>query len=131
MRDIFGDTLPKEMTRKKIKLTKKLQAALTRYEIELRYGDSIVYHIIHQNIKTTLDPIQFAVYELAITAMYVCEQASGKPLFQNHYKNIAAKDGFNLPFVSEDHTLMQQSSLDYRYAKSLIRKAELYPALLD
>jgi hypothetical protein len=137
--------------RKEIRQTKKLDAALAKYNIKLRVNDSQVTHLTY-GMTTEVPPLVFAAFELAIKANYcgwispegraLADRANSKtkeggtfvviiggndPNTQNRL--IAERNGFsldNLPQVSG-----KQAADDYNYACRLIADAGYYRELLD
>lgn len=124
-----------------IRHTKRLDALLRRYCVHLREGCSTVSHATTGQV-TLCDPLTFAVFEAAITSVYLsnalgpmwamaCE--SGHDRF---YQMLAHRNGFELPDPTEvpesgRERRQQQATEDYHYCMSLIAKAGLYHALLD
>lgn len=124
-----------------MKITKRLQTVLDRYNVKLRVGHSQVRHMTTGKV-TDCEPLAFAVFDAAIKAVYLsnalhpdwpkmCEAGHGR-----HYQAIAVSNGFPLPDpsgVSDNNreTIGRRAARDYQYCASLNADAGLYFDLLD
>jgi len=126
---------------KPIRQTKKLDALLRRYDVQLRTGTTTVVHPVTGE-TAHCDPLTFAVYESAIKSVFLSNALH--PMWEElceaghdrHYLSIANTDGFDLPDPSQVPEKYREkrgkrAAMDYRYCVSLIAKAGLYFALLD
>jgi hypothetical protein len=124
-----------------MKLTRKLQSVLNRWNTAIRPQPSVVVHEVY-GVNTTVEPLIFAVYETAIKAIYALEQTEppykitnrtwGRHLAESKqwYERIASKDGFELPEITADIQPKQCYS-DWIYCRNLIIRKGLYYRLLD
>jgi len=115
--------------------SKKLTELFRRYQVETRTHDTIIVHAVKQRPIRVI-PLNFAVYELTIKAIYASNMAapeewreqfvSGGP--HRWYQMLATRGGFQLiaPFKDAD-----SHAADYRYGCQLLAKAGLYYDLLD
>jgi hypothetical protein len=133
---------------KAIKLTKKLEAMLRRYEVTLRDKNSVVHHPVY-GTNTEVSPLAFAVYEAAIKSLHLhwwntsppperpgfAQLHVGASCFDEfktqalaHHKQIAQRDNFDL--IERDMDA-QQTRADYHECCHILAKAGLYYDLLD
>jgi hypothetical protein len=124
-----------------MKLTKKLEVILKRWNTKIRREPSVVVHATSGR-RTTVEPLAFAVYETAIKAVFALNQSMPPQEFVNvtweenlaqerrWYGMIAAKDGFVLPEITPA-TDPDTCYADWTYCRQLILREGLYYELLD
>jgi hypothetical protein len=124
-----------------MKLTKRLEAVLKRWNTGIRQTPSVVVHATCGR-RTTVDPLTFAVYETAIKAIYALNQSMPSQEFSNMtweehllverrwYGMIAVKDGFDVPEVTSA-TDPETCYSDWIFCRQLILREGLYYELLD
>lgn len=116
-----------------MKATKKLDALLAKWKTARRETPSVVRHATN-GIETQVDPLQFAVYETAIKAVYSSWQLSGMmtAVMRQWYQSLARKDGITLPGRDDlGRISSQDAASDYRYCVKLLSDDGLYRELLD
>ena len=115
--------------KREIKLTKRLQKLMKRYDVELREEPTPV---THQTYQTTEDipPVVFAAYEIHLKAnLLTCAVYDDVGGIMWHSK-LMAESG--MPIVEDKPQLSADTLLeDYRYTYKLIADAGFYGDLLD
>jgi hypothetical protein len=125
----------------RLKLSKKLQGVLHRWNTTIRPQPSVVVHEVYA-ISTTVEPLMFAVYETAIKAIYALKQTEPPyeltdKTWETHlaeskqwYERIASQDGFELPEITADID-RKKCYTDWILCRNLIIRNGLYDRLLD
>jgi len=120
-----------------IKLTKKLQAFLDRYGIEVPDDNQAVRHVMY-GTETEVSGIVFAVFRLAVTTQYLCWMLWNPDDVAEcqHFERIAESNGFALPEITDEMLLDRSSEIKrhdaaYQHSRSLIADSSLYHKFLD
>jgi hypothetical protein len=117
---------------KPIKRTKRLEALLKKYRVTLRTSNSVVEHQTYRT-KTTVPPLEFAVFEAAVKAVdasWVAAQFGGHDRQWNQH--LAAINGFDLlDEITPGFEATRDYAKDYHYFCKLLKEAGLYYDLLD
>lgn len=128
---------------KPIKRTKRLEALLEKYGVKLRTTESVVEHLTYRT-KTTVPPLEFAVFEAAVKALDASWLAAagnagsltvGSQVIRydrQWHRHIATINGFALlDEITPGMAASRDYALDNHYFSNLLKEAGLYYDLLD
>lgn len=124
-----------------MKLTKKLQKLLDKWQTNLRQTPQVVTHQ-GSGERAEISPLQFAVYETALKALSTHYFVELRLRDNRHwaietlvyYHGVAGRNDIHLPWIDDKQITQKHcdsTANDYNYCCGLIIKDGLYYQLLD